>query len=136
MARVTATEVRVILPTSTDLTDAQINGAIAGATCVVDQVAVSCGASLSTNCLKQVELYLSAHFASVTENTLSLSSEEDPCGGGKAKYGFKFGEGVKGTPFGQMANTISCGCLAEFDKQPINLFSVGVHGNDSLLAQS
>ena len=106
MPRVTATEVRVILPTDTALTDAQIDGAIAGATCVVDQVELSCGSSLTTECLKQVELYLSAHFAAVTENTLSLKSEKDPCCGGQAVYGFKFGEGVKGTPFGQMANTI------------------------------
>jgi hypothetical protein len=61
---------------------------------------------------------------------LTLVSETDPCSGGKATYGFKFGEGVKGTPFGQMANTLSCGCLAEFDKQPVNLFSIGAHGGD------
>lgn len=128
MARVTATEVRVILPAETQLTDPQIEAAIEAATCAVDQVAASCGSHLTTACLKQVELYLSAHFAAVTENTLSVSSETDPCCGGQATYGFKFGEGVKGTPFGQMANTLSNGCLAEMDKQPVNLFSIGSHG--------
>lgn len=130
MARVTATEVKVILPADTTLTDPQIEAAIAAATCLVDQVAAGCGSDLSAECLKQVELYLSAHFSAVTENTLSLKSEKDPCSGGSVTYGFQFGEGIKGTSFGQMANTLSGGCLAEFDKQPVNLFSIGSHGND------
>lgn len=132
MARVTAAEVRVILPAGTTLTAPQIEAAIAAATCVVDRVAAGCGADLSADCLKQVELYLSAHYAAATENTLTLKSEKDPCGGGSATYGFQFGEGVKGTPFGQMANTLSGGCLAEFDKTPAGLFSIGSHGDDLL----
>ncbi len=130
--RTTIDKVKAILPTGTTLTDPQIQAAIDAATCVVDQLALSsCGEDLSDACLIQVETYLSAHFAAVTENTLSLSSEKDPCCGGSATYGFKFGEGIKGTPFGQMANTMSCGCLAEFDKQPVNLFSIGAHGGDA-----
>ena len=121
MQRTTIPEVKVILPVSTQLTDPQIQAAIDAATCVVDQI-VDCAPAL---CLTQVETYLAAHFASVTENTLSLSSETEPCSGGKLVYGFKFGEGVKGTPFGMMANTISGGCLAELDKQPTDLISIG-----------
>lgn len=128
MARVIVAEVRVILPASTQLTDAQIQAAIDAATCVVDEVEATCGAHLSAACLAQVELYLSAHFAAVTENTLSIVSETDPCCGGQATYGFKFGEGVKGTPFGIMANTLSQGCLAEFDKQPVSFHSIGTIG--------
>lgn len=134
--RTTLQKVKDILPTGTTLTDTQIQAAIDAATCMVDQVELGCGSDLTDPCLLQVETYLSAHFAAVTENTLSLVSETDPCSGGKATYGFKFGEGVKGTPFGQMANTLSGGCLAEFDKQPVNLFSIGAHGNDSILAES
>lgn len=123
----TVAQVRAILPAETQLTDAQIQAAIDAAKCVVDQAAASCASHLSDECLTQIHIYLSAHFAAVTENTLSVSSETDPCCGGRATYGFKFGEGVKGTPFGQMANTMSGGCLAEFDKQPTNLFSIGCH---------
>ena len=61
------------------------------------------------------------------ENSLSILSEKDPCCGGSVVYGFRFGEGVKGTPFGQTANMLSGGCLAEYDKQPANLFSIGSH---------
>lgn len=127
MARVTVAEVRVILPAGTTLTDAQIQAAIDAATCVVDEIAAGCAAGMSEACLKQVELYLAAHFAAATENTLSITSETDPCCGGRATYGFKFGEGILGTPFGQTANTLSGGCLAEQDKQPVNLFAIGAH---------
>lgn len=125
--RTTIEKVKAILPADTTLTDPQIQAAIDAATCVVDQIAAGCAEDLSDACLVQVETYLAAHFAAVTENTLSLSSEKDACTGSTANYGFQFGEGVKGTPFGQMANTLSCGCLAEQDKQPVNLFSIGDH---------
>lgn len=133
MASTTPEEVREILPSETQLTDAQIQAAIDAAKCVVDNMAVSsCGEDLSDTCLDQILKYLSAHFAAGTENTLSLSSESsDECCKTSVKYGFKFGEGVMGTPFGQTANTLSCGCLAEFDKQPVNLFSIGSHGGDA-----
>ena len=123
----TVEQVKLILPASTQLTDPQIQAAIDAAACVVDQVAGGCASHLTDACLTQVHIYLSAHYAAVTDNTLSLSSETDPCCGGQATYGFKFGEGVKGTPFGQMANTMTGGCLAEMDKQPANLFSIGCH---------
>ncbi len=130
MARTDIAMVRAILPTATTLTDAQIHAAIDAATGVVDQGAAGCGQELSDACLTQVETYTAAHFAAVTENTLTLSSETDPCCGGEAMYGFKFGTGVLGTPFGQMANTLSCGCLQQQDKQPAMFFSIGTHGND------
>lgn len=123
--RTSISEVRAILPSATLLTDPQIQAAIDAATCVVDQIAAGCSSHLSDDCLKQVETYLSAHYAAATEFTLSLSSETDACSGSKATYGFDLGEGVKGSPFGQMANTLSGGCLAEQDKQPVNLFSIG-----------
>ncbi len=131
MARTDTRKVRAILPSATTLTDSQIQAAIDAATCMVDQLCAGCGEDLSSACLIQVETYLAAHFAAVTENTLSLTSEKDPCCGGSATYGFQFGLGVMGTPFGQMANTLSGGCLAEFDKQPVNLFSIGAHGGDA-----
>ena len=129
MSRTTIAEVRAILPASTQLTDAQIQASIDAATCSVDAIADSCASNLTAECLKQVETYLAAHYAAATENTLNLASETDPCSGGKVVYGFKFGEGVKGTPFGQMANTLSRGCLAELDKQPVNMFAIGSIGD-------
>ena len=125
MSRTSTAEVRAILPAETTLTDPQIQAAIDAATCVVDQIADGCASHLSVACLLQVETYLAAHYASATENTLSLASEKSDCAGGSVVYGFQFGEGIKGTPFGQMANTLSAGCLAEQDKQPTGMFSIG-----------
>lgn len=125
--RVEADQVRVILPEGSMLSTPQIDAAIVAASCSVDQIASGCAAGLSDGCLEQVELFLSAHFAAATENTLSLKSERDPCGGGSATYGFEFGKGVLGTPFGQMANTISGGCLATMDEKPVRLFAIGCH---------
>lgn len=127
MSRATIADVRAILPAHTQLTDAQIQAAIDAATCVVDQAAASCASHLTDECLRQVEIYLSAHFASVTENTLSTSTEKDGCADSSVTYGFVFGEGVKGTPFGQMANTLSGGCIAELDKPRAGMFSIGCH---------
>ena len=108
--RTTLDKVKAILPASTTLTDPQIQAAIDGATCVVDQIAIGCADHLTDDCLTQVETYLAAHFAAVTENTLTKSSEKDACSDSSATYGFKFGDGVKGTPFGIMANKCS-NCL-------------------------
>lgn len=125
MARTDVAKVMSILPSSTTLTTAQIQAAIDAATCVVDQIAAGCGSRLSDACLLQVETFLAAHYCAVTENTLSLQSEKDGCCGGEAVYGFKFGDGVMGTPFGQMANTLSGGCLLTQDKPMARLFSIG-----------
>lgn len=127
--RTTLDKIKAILPSTTTLTDPQIQAALDAAVCIVDEAAVSCSSHLSDACLLQVETYLAAHFAAVTENTLSLSSEKDACTGSSATYGFKFGEGIKGTPFGQMANTLSNGCLVEFDKTPVSFHSIGTHGD-------
>ena len=128
MPRASEADVRKILPTSTQLTSDQINMAIVSANCIVDQIATGCASHLNDQCLKQIEIYLSAHYCAANENTLTLESEKDGCSDASVKYGFKFGEGVKGTPFGQMANTLSGGCLAEMDKQPVRFISLGTVG--------
>lgn len=125
MARVTIDEVVVILPKTTALEGDQIQAAIDSASCLVDMIAADCASDLTEACLKQIELYLSAHFAAVSDFTLSLTSEKDACCGGEATYGFKLGEGIKGTPFGQMANTLSGGCLLALDAPAVGFFSIG-----------
>lgn len=123
-------DVRTVLPSSTALTDVQIQAAIDAAECIIAQFSASyCGENYTDACLDQIRIYLSAHIAANTENTLSLSSESsDGCCKSSVKYGFKFGDGIKGTPYGQTANTLSGGCLAEYDKPPAGFFSIGTHG--------
>jgi hypothetical protein len=123
--RVTITEIRAVLPTGTALTDPQINIANETASMEVDELVDNCGMTFTDVRLAKIELYLSAHYCAMTENTLSLTSEKDPCSGGSATYGFKFGEGILGTSFGQTANRLSGGCLQESDKRPARLLSIG-----------
>lgn len=125
MARVTIDEVVEILPKTTSLEAGQIQAGIDSATCMVDIIAVDCASGLNEACLKQVERYLSAHFVAVSDFSLSTKSEKDACCGGMATYGFEFGEGIKGTPFGIMANTLSTGCLASLDAPQVGLYSIG-----------
>ena len=125
MPRTYEPDVRTILPSDTALTKQQIDMAIEAASAIVDEVATCCGRTFTDCKLKTIETYLAAHFAAATENTLSLTSESDPCHGGKVSYGFQFGEGIKGTPFGQMANTLTFGCLAEMDKPAPQLVTIG-----------
>lgn len=125
MPRASEEDVKKILPPSSELTTPQIDMAIVSANCVVDQIASGCASHLNDTCLKQIETYLAAHYAACTENTLTIQSEKDGCCDSSATYGFKFGEGIKGTPFGQAANTMSGGCLAEMDNPAARLFSIG-----------
>lgn len=125
MPRASEADVRAILPPETTLTTVQIDMAIVSANCVVDQIASGCASHLNDTCLKQIETYLAAHYAACTENTLTIKSEKDGCCDSSVTYGFQFGEGVKGTPFGQAANTMSAGCLAEMDKPAPRMFSIG-----------
>ncbi len=102
-----------------------VDAAIAAAMCVINRAETNCASGLTDECLTLAATYLAAHFAAVTENTLSVSSETDPCCDAKVTYGFKFGKGVEGTPFGQMANTITGGCLVEMDKKPMRMYAIG-----------
>ena len=123
MARVTASEVLVILPDETTLKQPQIEAVIAAATCIVDRLEAS--SDLNADCLKMVELYLSAHFGAASDNSLSVSSEKEPHLNTSVTYGFKFGEGLMGSSYGQMANTLSGGALMQLDKQPAGMFAIG-----------
>ena len=124
MSCITIKEVQDILPAGVVLTDDQIEFAIEAAGCTVEDLA-ECDSSLSSTRLAKIQTYLAAHYAAVSDNTLTVESEKDGCSDSSVKYGFKFGEGVKGTPFGQMANTLSKGCLAELDKPAPGMHSIG-----------
>lgn len=133
--RTTIADVRDLIPTwaSDALTDDQIQMAIDSATCLVDRIAESyCGESLSEACLTQLETLLSGHFLALTYPLLGLSSETtDDCCKSSVRYSWKFGDGILGTNFGIAANTLSGGCVAEYDKQPANIWSIGSHGGSA-----
>ena len=121
--RATDPEVRDIIP-NTSISD--LTPFINAANSVVDGVAASdCGSDLSDSQLLQVEIWLSAHYAAVTDPKLALQSEKYETEVNTYSRGSSSETGVKSTQYGQMANTLSNGCLVEVDMRKVSFFSVG-----------
>jgi hypothetical protein len=116
MPRVTDPEVRILIP-NTEIDD--LTPFITAASLVVDKIAAGCASDLSTAQLKEVERWLSAHFAALSDDTLNITEEEFE--DARTKYNKASGsanagnQGVLTTSYGQTANTLACGCLAEVD---------------------
>jgi len=123
MARVTDPEVRAIIP-DTDISD--LTPYITSASLLVDRAALTeCGASLLPTELVEVEKWLSAHYAAVSDPSLALQSErfenaQNVYSRGKSDKG-----GILSTQYGQMANTMSNGCLMEADLQTASYSALG-----------
>lgn len=114
MARVTDAEVRELIP-STSIAD--LTPFIAAASILVDQLELGCGSSFSLAKLKEIERWLSAHFASISDPKLNMSSEKFEDAENKYNRGSSSDmSGVMSTTYGQMANTLSNGCLIDLDK--------------------
>lgn len=123
MPRVVEAHVRQILPTSTQLTRPQVLASIASATLVVDKL--SSRYSFNEALLQEIERNLAAHFCASIEPTLSLKSEKDSCSDSELTYGVSYGKGILSSTYGQTANTLSEGALAQLDKKPLSLKSIG-----------
>ena len=111
MARVTDQEVRAIIP-ATSIQD--LTPFITSANIIVNKM-VANGCVDEGDQAKQVELWLSAHFACVSDPTLSAT--EVKFENSSRKRSGTTGSGLMSTQYGQTANTLSNGCLAEFDKR-------------------
>ncbi len=118
-----------------DLTDPFITPFITAANCIIDRVAATCP-TLTNSCLKQAEVWLSAHMMAVT----GVGQE---AGAGSVKterfenYSITWannqgtGEGVLSTSYGQMANTLTNGCLVELDKRQATIGFFGGAGQST-----
>ena len=113
--RVSEAEVKVILPTP-----ATITAFISIANRYVTEHLGSI-ASLSTAQLKDIELYISAHFAATTVERGAPRFEQT--GDSRVSWEFKGGEGLNSTRFGRMAILIdSSGTLAKLSGQTVAEF--------------
>ena len=74
MARVTAAEVKTL--TGSVLPDATVDLFITPANLIVDDLNAKCGKSFDEPRLKQIELFLSAHFLTDIDQSLALESED------------------------------------------------------------
>jgi len=105
MPRVTSSEVKGLIKTNFD-----VDTFIAVATMMVDETLV--GQGLTDARLKQVELWLSAHFVAVAEERGALTGSDK--GDSEETYEIKVGEGLNMTRFGQQAIFLdTTGLLAE-----------------------
>lgn len=120
MARAAASDVTLIF--STTLTTAQINAFIATATLLVDICATNaanCSPALSSAEAVQVEIWLSAHFASIRD-PVSLRSKigDAEAWHFPAAVTTAWGKNLNLTPYGQMAIALDrTGTLANLGKQ-------------------
>ena len=120
--RATDAEVRDIIPkTSIDDLTPFINAANS----VVDTL-TDC--DLSDSQLLQVEIWLSAHYAAVTDPSLAMKVEKFENASNTYARGVSDKGGILSTQYGQMANTLSNGCLVELDMRKASFFTVG--GNE------
>lgn len=122
----TPTEVRDI--TGSTLADAAIQPFLDAAACAVGQVE-DCAVGVSDTCKTMAESYLAAHL--LTTSTVGQSSATVKKESLRGKYSVEYlsgnatGQGVLGTTYGQTANMLLAGCLAELDKSPARIWSIG-----------
>lgn len=121
--RVTDPEVRSLIP-NTSIAD--LTPFINAANSLVNRLESSdCGAELSDDDLTQIELWLSAHYAAVTDPMLAVKVEKFENASNTYSRGSTDMSGIMSTQYGQMANSLSGSCLIEFDMRKASFFSVG-----------
>ena len=112
-SRVTAEEVKAIL-NDTELTDDIIDTYISSANVFVNQVLVS--TSLSSDVLKEIERWLTAHMIVISRERLT---KEEGAGGAKVVYMGEVGKGLEATPYGQMVLELdTTGKMASLASKP------------------
>ena len=117
MARVTATEVKVIITTA--LLDPAIESYIEIANSMVTDT-VTCG--LAASVLKEIERWLTAHLISITQERVGI---KERLGEAEITYAGKFGEGLKGTSYGQMVLQLdTCGSFAKLGTKTISITAI------------
>ena len=96
--RVTATEVKQILDDSA-LSDTIVDAYITGANALVNDT-LGTG---TTDILKQIELWLTAHMISCTRERMAKT---EGAGGASITYIGEYGDALNSTPYGQMVLTL------------------------------
>ena len=109
--RTTACEVKAIRPT-----DENVDPMIAAASAVVDHLANNCTRTFTDVELAGIELWLAAHFVGTIDPTLAREKFENA--DNTYMVGSNNLSGVMSDKYGQTANMLAGGCLAELDKSP------------------
>jgi hypothetical protein len=120
-ARVTAAEVKAIMPVNNPPSDSVINSFITGATNLVDNVLGS-DTTLSDDLKKEIERWLTAHLISIT---LKRMASEEGAGGANIKYAGEWGRGLSSSPYGQTVLVLdSTGKMATLDSKGAKIIAI------------
>lgn len=125
MARVTQAEVLAIAPA---VTLANITPFIDAANLVVSDINTRCSKSFDAARLKEIERFLSAHMVSMAVGTGSKDKKSESISRGDYSVGYAtttLGSGITGTTYGQTANMLSEGCLANWDMRRSQIITGG-----------
>lgn len=127
----TATVAQIKALTGSTLPDATVQIFLDVSLCMLDAIS-ECTAAVTEACLDNAAVYLGAHLlVTSTVGQGSAIVAREALGG---KYSVEYlmpaasGEGILGTPYGRVANTLTRGCLAEQDKRPVGIYSIGSIG--------
>jgi hypothetical protein len=127
VAYASADDVRAL--NGSTLGDTAIAPFLQAAGCVLDSLA-TCTASknITADCLTTASAWLAAHLMAVSgvgADTRVKESERFENYTVKWAMSQSTGQGVKSTNYGQTANMLTMGCLAEADKSPAMICSFG-----------
>lgn len=131
MARVTPAEVKVII--DINLNDDAVFLWINAANMIVNDNVECIGNDEDK--LSQIELYLTAHFLSIRYPSAGgyvvKSEKAEDLQTTYATSQSNVARDINNTVYGQMANTLSGGCLADMNDESISLCSLGGGNNES-----
>ena len=117
--------------TGSTLGEGAIQPFIDAAGCIMLRI-TDCTASMTATCIDSIETHLAAHLlvsSSVGKASATITKESL-----KGKYSVEYLStkidkgGVLSTSYGQTANMMTGGCLAELDKSPVSFNSIGSLG--------
>lgn len=114
--------------TGSGLTDAEIQPFITTASAILELISEKT-ATLSTTVVNSAHTYLAAHL--LTTSPVGDDGKQVRRESIEAKYSveyltpFNLGQGILSTQYGQTANMLLGGCLAELDKTPVSFNTIG-----------
>lgn len=126
----TATDVKAI--TGSALADGAITPFLTAAACIVGSIEDDCPALVTDACKTQAEAFLASHL--LVSSNVGSDSKQVMKESLRGKYSVEFlsakaqGSGVLSSTYGETANMLMAGCLAELDKAPAFLQSIGSIG--------
>lgn len=119
--RTTAEEVLDIMDSDVSISTSQMTAMITAASSIIDTVFEN-DATATDTFLAELERWLTAHFIA---STLYRMGAKERVGDGEVTYTGKWGEGLLGTPYGQMLLTLDVtGLLAKTGKKVISMYAI------------